>query len=447
LQLGSGRQATDAAGVVQAYTILDEWGKPLEKVKAQFGGVEIDLISNYTNHDFDELLQVYYAKARFYDPNTQRFLAVDIIKGNVLEPESMNPYLYVLNNPLLYLDFDGREKVNVNGEIQDWFTIEKNGKKYVGIQNIMSAYGLNPQAIGNTTGGINITVNGSRTPRSRRIQQWNFNISLNSSGLNARAVFYRYSVREIESYNLGDHMAGLMIDYDYFSKLMCQKGFNADIGFKNKYISPYGDIPVNITSLYGYRSSQEGIVEFHGGFDLKNALKSEIYSISEGIVIAMRDGQTKGQGIGYGNHVIIQYDDPVLGEFQVLYAHLHEFDTNLKGLWDRRVEGEQIIVKQNQLIGFEGSTGIGTSSHLHMQAWYGNELDLVQTPDRNFNPLTELYDIKMTKASIDNSINFNLLSGKSDYSWNKRFLNGIDIDNIPKKYDAQIVHEIVELTQ
>jgi YD repeat-containing protein len=33
-RLGSGRQATDAAGVVRAYTILDEWGKPLEKVKA-----------------------------------------------------------------------------------------------------------------------------------------------------------------------------------------------------------------------------------------------------------------------------------------------------------------------------------------------------------------------------------------------------------------------------
>ncbi|MDR1687772.1 MAG: hypothetical protein LBS21_04070, partial [Clostridiales bacterium] len=114
-RLGSGRQATDAAGIVQAYTVLDEWGKPLEKVKANLGGVEIDVISNYTNHDFDEVLQIYYAKARFYDPNTQRFLAVDIIKGNVMEPESINPYIYVLNNPLSYYDSNGLDAIWLNG--------------------------------------------------------------------------------------------------------------------------------------------------------------------------------------------------------------------------------------------------------------------------------------------------------------------------------------------
>jgi RHS repeat-associated protein len=245
-RLGSGRQATDAAGVVQAYTVLDEWGKPLEKVKAQLGGVEIDVISNYTNHDFDEVLQIYYAKARFYDPNTQRFLAVDIIKGNVMEPESLNPYLYVLNNPLLYFDLDGWEKVKVNGEVQDWFTFEKNGNKYVGIQNIMSAYGLNPKVIGNT-GGINITANGSRTSVRNTIEEWNFNISLNASGLNASAVFYGVGVTGKEKFNLGGHMSGLMIDYDYFKRLMCINGINGSVEFGpvrrakiNELIKDYG---------------------------------------------------------------------------------------------------------------------------------------------------------------------------------------------------------------
>jgi hypothetical protein len=155
-------------------------------------------------------------------------LAVDIINGNVLVPDSMNPYLYVLNNPLRYFDPDGREKVIVNGEVQDWFVLEKNGNKYINIQNLMSAYSLNPQFSGNT-GGIKITANGSRNSPRDIIEKWNFSIGLNTSGFDAHAVFYRVGATKKDSYNLGDHMAGLMVDYDYFRKILCSYDIKADI--------------------------------------------------------------------------------------------------------------------------------------------------------------------------------------------------------------------------
>jgi len=52
----------------------------------------------------DQVLNLYFAQARMYDPATRRFLAVDPIRGNVFDAHSMNAYLYVLNNPLRWVD-------------------------------------------------------------------------------------------------------------------------------------------------------------------------------------------------------------------------------------------------------------------------------------------------------------------------------------------------------
>ena len=60
--------------------------------------------ANYTGHDWDDVLGMYYAKARFYDPAAKRFVSMDPIKGNVLDPLSLVSYLYCVDNPLKYID-------------------------------------------------------------------------------------------------------------------------------------------------------------------------------------------------------------------------------------------------------------------------------------------------------------------------------------------------------
>ena len=82
-------------------SVLDEWGNPLEKVLAGVGSREVDVLNTFTNHEYDAVLGVYYAKARFYDPELGRFLATDPMRqGN-------NWYTYVENNPIKYIDPDG----------------------------------------------------------------------------------------------------------------------------------------------------------------------------------------------------------------------------------------------------------------------------------------------------------------------------------------------------
>ena len=62
----------------------------------------------YTGYRYDDISSTYFAQAREYQPKTGRFTAEDIIKGNGLIPETLNPYVYCWNSPLGLVDLDGR---------------------------------------------------------------------------------------------------------------------------------------------------------------------------------------------------------------------------------------------------------------------------------------------------------------------------------------------------
>ena len=51
---------------------------------------------------------LYYYGARYYDCELGRFLTRDPLKGELLNPQSLNRYSYCRNNPLLYIDPDGK---------------------------------------------------------------------------------------------------------------------------------------------------------------------------------------------------------------------------------------------------------------------------------------------------------------------------------------------------
>ena len=74
-------------------------------------------------HDIDT--DLYYYNARYYDSTLGRFLQADSLIANVFQPQTINPYAYVLNNPLKYIDpsghepFGGDENLNLNGDSGD----------------------------------------------------------------------------------------------------------------------------------------------------------------------------------------------------------------------------------------------------------------------------------------------------------------------------------------
>ena len=60
-----------------------------------------------------------YMHARYYSSNLGRFLSVDPVGGTVGSSQSWNRYSYVVNNPIVLIDPDGRNWFNV-GDSWEW---------------------------------------------------------------------------------------------------------------------------------------------------------------------------------------------------------------------------------------------------------------------------------------------------------------------------------------
>jgi len=103
--LGSIRSVTDSSKNIVAAATYHPFGEPDTEEGSE------DYLYNGKERDTTGL---YYYGARYYDPDTGRFITRDIIAGNAWNPQTMNRYSYCLNNPLTYIDPDGKECINTN---------------------------------------------------------------------------------------------------------------------------------------------------------------------------------------------------------------------------------------------------------------------------------------------------------------------------------------------
>jgi RHS repeat-associated protein len=101
--LGSPAALSDSGGSVVARYHLDAWGR--YRVPS-----ELSLSANrfgFTGYLFDQETDLYYAKARFYDPELGRFTTQDSVLGEVDEPPSLNRYAYAYARPTVMIDPTG----------------------------------------------------------------------------------------------------------------------------------------------------------------------------------------------------------------------------------------------------------------------------------------------------------------------------------------------------
>jgi RHS repeat-associated protein len=56
---------------------------------------------------------LYYMRARYYDPFIGRFISKDPVKGYLTIPQTQNPYIYSLNNPINLSDPSGLDAIGV----------------------------------------------------------------------------------------------------------------------------------------------------------------------------------------------------------------------------------------------------------------------------------------------------------------------------------------------
>jgi murein DD-endopeptidase MepM/ murein hydrolase activator NlpD len=105
-----------------------------------------------------------------------------------------------------------------------------------------------------------------------------------------------------------------------------------------------------ITSGFGYRLDPiAGYLSFHEGLDIANSMWTPIFATADGVV------RLSGLYMDYGNAVII--DHPLSG-FKTLYAHLV-----------RPAVTEGQFVHRGEVIGYMGSSGKSTGTHLHYSVW------------------------------------------------------------------------------
>ncbi len=100
--LGSTRALSNASAQrTDAYS-YDVFGA----VRTQTGSTQQDF--QHTGEQIDPELGLIFLRARYYDPDTGRFLSRDPWPGLIDELQSQNDYLYVKNNPVRFVDPSGK---------------------------------------------------------------------------------------------------------------------------------------------------------------------------------------------------------------------------------------------------------------------------------------------------------------------------------------------------
>lgn len=97
---------------VISWTSYNEWGEITHNAVLKCGQRELDLVKEYATHDFDAVLNMYYAKARFYDADNRHFTAQDPILdpsgydigSYAKDPMMLVQYLYVKDNAVNAID-------------------------------------------------------------------------------------------------------------------------------------------------------------------------------------------------------------------------------------------------------------------------------------------------------------------------------------------------------
>jgi RHS repeat-associated protein len=107
--LGSTRVMTDDAGVQTAAYTYDAFGN----IRSQGGGTGNSF--TYTGEQFDPEAALVFLRARYYDPQIGRFVSKDSFPGFARQTQTVNRYLYTLNNPITAVDPSGHFNIRQVG--------------------------------------------------------------------------------------------------------------------------------------------------------------------------------------------------------------------------------------------------------------------------------------------------------------------------------------------
>ncbi|MBO0888589.1 hypothetical protein J2P12_05755, partial [Candidatus Bathyarchaeota archaeon] len=103
--LGSTRLVTSATKSVLFYDNYQPYGQDNSSSGSE--------TYRFTGRPVSQTTGLYYDYQRWYDPTTGRFISTDPGRDDLTQPQSMNKYAYVLDNPSSYVDPDGASPVSI----------------------------------------------------------------------------------------------------------------------------------------------------------------------------------------------------------------------------------------------------------------------------------------------------------------------------------------------
>jgi RHS repeat-associated protein len=104
--------------------ITDSSGNLVERVKYYpFGEIREGGSEKYqfTGKEKDKLTDWYYFEARYYNPEFKHFTQADTVDPDLYDPQDLNKYAYVLNNPLRLIDPSGHASIGSNEWNQEFY--------------------------------------------------------------------------------------------------------------------------------------------------------------------------------------------------------------------------------------------------------------------------------------------------------------------------------------
>jgi len=114
---------------------------------------------------------------------------------------------------------------------------------------------------------------------------------------------------------------------------------------------------VEISSGFGMRMHPiYKIIRMHNAVDIVAPKRTPVFATADGMIRKVKQNHREGKG--YGRYIIIDHE----GGYSTLYAQLSGY--NVK---------EGVVVKQGDIIGYIGSSGISTGPHLHYEVMKDGE--------------------------------------------------------------------------
>ncbi len=104
---GDVQALTDANGTIVAEYTYDAWGNIIN----QSGTMASINPYRYAGYRYDEDTKLYYLMARYYNPDTGVFISLDPVRGDTMDPLTLNGFSYANNNPIMFVDSDGHNPV------------------------------------------------------------------------------------------------------------------------------------------------------------------------------------------------------------------------------------------------------------------------------------------------------------------------------------------------